>query len=179
MAPSYLSKESCLRLGRLWRIAERVREVSEDFGKGFGLGPHQRSPGSDKGHFDTLGTETHRAAQLGYDTVVARLFREKVGKQDLHAWAAQVCQSGNLNPKHLLLSLKSWQRHGQAPSLLLRRVLAVYLKAEIAAFNETIPEGVPKLVIHAHEGTLAPLVDNVWAAVDSTARTGLSDQPTR
>ncbi|EPY15967.1 hypothetical protein STCU_11636 [Strigomonas culicis] len=63
--------------GTSYGIGERIRDITEDFRKGFGLGPHKRSPENDFHRFDTLRSEQERVARLGLGRALVRLFDDK------------------------------------------------------------------------------------------------------
>ncbi|KAH9581967.1 hypothetical protein LSM04_001805 [Trypanosoma melophagium] len=156
-------------------IGERIREIVEDYAKGFGLGPHGHSPTHDTSHYNTLGSEDERVRDLGYKNALVRLFDEKLGDKDIHQWALEQCPNGEADVRQLLLSLNEWRERGRPPSLLLSQVLSKYLEEEIAAFNTGIPENVPKLSLQTVDGTLSPIgtggerSGTIWADVDPTA----------
>ncbi|KEG11508.1 hypothetical protein DQ04_02551050 [Trypanosoma grayi] len=173
-------------------VGERIREIAEDYAKGFGLGPHGHSPSHDTSHFNTLNSENKRALDLGYKDAIVRMFDEKLGDKDVHQWAAEQCPDGEADVRQLLLSLHEWRERGRPPSLLLSRVLSKYLEGEITAFNKDVPATVPKLSLQLVDGTLSPSGNGgersgtVWADVDPTAyalqyaserRHGSSDEP--
>lgn len=154
--------------GTSYGIGERIREIAQDYAKGFGLGPHGHSPTHDTTQFNTLGAESDRARRLGYENALVRLFDEKLGMQDLHAWALQQCDGGRAgNVRDLLLSIHEWREMGRPPSLLLSRVLGNYLGEEIEAFNKGLPEGVPQLAVPSPASPGGG--GSVWADVDRRA----------
>ncbi|ORC89887.1 uncharacterized protein TM35_000101550 [Trypanosoma theileri] len=156
-------------------IGERIREIAEDYAKGFGLGPHGHSPSHDTSHYNTLGSEDERVRDLGYKNTLVRLFNEKLGDKDIHQWALEQCSNGEADVRQLLLSLHEWRERGRPPSLLLSQVLSKYLEEEITTFNTGIPENVPKLSLQTVDGTLSPIGSGgersgtIWADVDPTA----------
>lgn len=153
-------------------IGERISEIAADYAKGFGLGPHGHSPGSNAAHFNTLGAETQRVQTLGLGNPLVRLFNEKLGSQDIHLWAAEQCGQSDANARHLLLSVKEWRTQGRRPSMMLCRVLQRYLGDEVAAFNIGLPADVPRLVISHDmtEDTGEKVSDgNIWSDVDRRA----------
>ncbi|CAD2219468.1 hypothetical protein AGDE_10569 [Angomonas deanei] len=142
--------------GTSYGIGERIRGIVEDYTKGFGLGPHGHSPSSDKYHWDSFSNEARRTDTLTLENVLVRLFNEKLAagqsSKDEYQWGLEMVswmsQNGQeMNVQSLLLSLREWREAGRKPSLLLSRVLKVYLKDEIALFNESLPAGVPRLTI--------------------------------
>ena len=123
--------------GTTYGVGERIREISEDFAKGFGLGgPQQQSPTADNNHLNTLGFESLNAQTLGVGNVVLRMFNEKLGSHSIYNVASALAVSHSVDPRDLLLSLNEWRHAGRPPSPILRRVLADYLKDDIAKFNE-------------------------------------------
>lgn len=161
--------------GTTYGIGERISEIAADYAKGFGLGPHGHSPQHDHTHFDTLGAEQQRVKTLGLGNPLVRLFHEKLGSQDIQAWAAQQCGESDLNVRQLLLSVDEWRSKGRAPSVVLCKVLQRYLKDELDAFNAGLPANVPRLAVPslAADGNGGPSGGtsdgNIWADVDRTA----------
>ncbi|KAK7194950.1 hypothetical protein NESM_000417500 [Novymonas esmeraldas] len=160
--------------GTTYGMGERVSEIAADYAKGFGLGPHGHSPQHDTTHFNTLEAERQRAAVLGFGNPLVRLFHEKLGSQDIHAWAAQQCAGEpGVDVRRLLLSVEEWRTQGRAPSLLLCKVLQRYLKEEVDAFNAGLPTHVPRLAVPsgvARDASSAASSDgNIWVDVDRVA----------
>ncbi|RNF27484.1 uncharacterized protein Tco025E_00286 [Trypanosoma conorhini] len=156
-------------------IGERIREIVEDYAKGFGLGPHGHSPSHDTSHYNTLNAEDARVRELGYQDALVRLFDAKLADKDVHQWAVEQCADGEADVRQLLLSLHEWRERGRPPSLLLAQVLSKYLEQEIAAFNAGVPASVPKLSLQTVDGTLSPSGNRgersgtIWADVEPTA----------
>ncbi|PWV20543.1 hypothetical protein C3747_6g427 [Trypanosoma cruzi] len=156
-------------------IGERIREIAEDYAKGFGLGPHGHSPSHDTSQYNTLNAEEDRVRELGYKDALVRLFDEKMAGKDVHQWAVEQCADGEADVRQLLLSLHEWRERGRPPSLMLLQVLSKYLEQEIAAFNEGVPASVPKLSLQTVDGTLSPSGNSgersgtIWADVEPTA----------
>jgi hypothetical protein len=158
--------------GTTYGIGERISEIAADYAKGFGLGPHGHSPRHDTSHFNTLDAEQQRVKTLGLGNVLLRLFHEKLGRQDIQAWASQQCGDSEANVRDLLLSVEEWRTKGRSPSLLLCGVLKRYLKDELELFNSGLPAGVPRLAVPTampSNSSDKASDGNIWADVDRTA----------
>lgn len=151
--------------GTSYGIGERIRSIAEDYAKGFGLGPHGHSPTHDTTHFNTLGSEDARVRTLGLSHPLVRIFDEKLGTGDPHAWALEQCSRDEANVRHVLLSLKEWREKGRSPSPLLVSILRRYLKVELEAFNSGLPEGVPRLDVRSTDGDGSD--GNIWEDVNA------------
>ncbi|CUG88951.1 Hypothetical protein, putative [Bodo saltans] len=154
--------------GTTYGMGERIRGIAEDFGKGFGLGPHQMSPTSDKANFNTLGSEHLRARFLGYGNLLVRLFNDKLGTDDLGQVILSQCSAPGQEQdvKQLMQSVNEWRDHGRPPSSTLRKFLSRYLAEEIDAYNVGLPSGVEKLSLDVNPAVLTPTVDNIWSSTD-------------
>ncbi|KAG5508831.1 hypothetical protein JKF63_05333 [Porcisia hertigi] len=160
--------------GTTYGMGERINEIATDYAKGFGLGPHGHSPQHDTSHFNTLEAEQRRVNTLGLDNALVRLFHEKLGNQDIQAWALQQCGDSDVNVRQLLLSVEEWRTKGRSPSLLLCKVLQSYLKEELDAFNSGLPTHVPRLAVPCSSGTATDVNGrcsdgNIWVDVDRNA----------
>nr|CAJ2470267.1 unnamed protein product [Leishmania braziliensis] len=160
--------------GTTYGMGERISEIAADYAKGFGLGPHGHSPQHDTTHFNTLEEEQQRAKALGLGNALVRLFHEKLGNQDIQAWASQQCGESDANVRHLLLSVQEWRTKGRSPSLLLCKVLQRYLKEELDAFNCGLPPHVPRLAVpyaaaSAADSNGSSSAGNIWVDVDRKA----------
>ncbi|KAG5482052.1 hypothetical protein LSCM1_05767 [Leishmania martiniquensis] len=160
--------------GTTYGMGERISDIAADYAKGFGLGPHGHSPQHDTTHFNTLEAEQQRVAVLGLGNPLVRLFHEKLGHQDIHAWALQQCGESDVNVRQLLLSVEEWRTKGRAPSLLLCKALHRYLKEELDAFNSGLPDHVPRLAVPGASASATVsgglMSDgNIWVDVDRNA----------
>ena len=160
-------------VGTTFGMADRIREIVDDYSRGFGLGPSGHGPYADQGHFNTLGQVATQTATLGYINPLVRLFDEKLSKingsgvsveQLVFDWCNSQQQNQQRgkgvasertssspadrafpNPRNLLLDIKEWRESGRPPTLHLTRLLQDIIKNEVAEFNAGVPEGVPKL----------------------------------
>ncbi|CAJ1987717.1 mitoribosomal protein mS48 [Leishmania donovani] len=160
--------------GTTYGMGERISEIAADYAKGFGLGPNGHSPQHDTAHFNTLEAEQQRVKVLGLGNALVRLFHEKLGSQDIQAWALQQCGESDANVRQLLLSVEEWRTKGRAPSLLLRKVLQRYLKEELDDFNSGLPAHVPRLAVPCADASAADSIGSssagcIWVDVDRNA----------
>ena len=126
-------------------IGERLKYVTDNLEKGFGVGPAGFSPVSDKAKGNTLDFELQTQERMNNSSIILQLFQRKVRKKNLTE--AQVIWSTGLRMKECVIALEEWSKLKKRPSLGLLRMLADFLKDDIKAFNETLGSGLEPIVL--------------------------------
>eukprot|EP00759_Apiculatamorpha_spiralis_P055927 PhF_6_TR7926/c0_g1_i2/m.11863 len=154
-------------LGTSAGMGERFEYIVSRLSKGFGIGPTGHTPHATMAKYDTLQNQSERAERLNSSHVLVKLFKEKLFDEKLSE--AQFVRSFGAQPKELMISLHEWLHRGAQPTAILRSALEVFLKDDIAKYNENTPKELRLTCGSGSAVATAPTRANVWLERDPSA----------